>query len=475
MKKLSKFTYLLPLVALIVTGCKTPEPISSDESSTPSSSEVDSSSISSSSDEEWKNLPPECDEDHVKQDDEILFQLPAYSNQERSAYNVYMQYGDELFQNDTKVFSKKIAYLSYAASVYSEFHRQLDDFYDRIGFDNQYYAPCYSSAPTEDTIGYFFAHKTIGSDDLIAITIRGFGYGQEWANNFMIGANGNHNGFDARTEEVLTALEAYVAERFPDCSIKLWLTGYSRGGAVANMLSQKVLSRRKFNVTEDKLMAYTFEAARGLTKVNAPAYKSVFNLLNHADVVPKVGPEKFGLYRCGIDIDIWKDNIEEVLYRYDHGLVLPTFKMKQDKYDSPDLYADYVLSSATRHLDDESASMETRALFSENYEPTISYAMGLVFGLNEYVTNQLIDSLKSNLTDVLLKDDGLYQAIYPVLDANGVKYDSEELRYHCSQLNKLIGGPANYIKYDALNSNLTWMIMQHFPDVNFVLLRALDM
>lgn len=475
MKKLYKFTYLLPLVALLITGCKkdnTPQPASSEP--TPSSSEVEPTSSSSTSDEDWRDLPPECDEDHVKQADEILVQLPAYSNDERASYNVYMKYGDELLSQDTKVFSKDIAFLSYAASVYSEFRVQLDQFYQDIGFDNRFYAPCYTSTPTADTIGYFFAHRTIGEEEVIAVTIRGFGYGQEWANNFMIGESGNHTGFDERTEEVLLALDEYIQVRFQNCQIKLWLTGYSRGGAIANMLAQKVLSRNKFGVTEDTLMAYTFEAARGLTKENAPAYKSVFNLVNHADVVPKVGPELYGLYRCGIDIDLWKDNIEEVLYRYDHGLVLPSFKLKPGKVDTPDTYADYVLSSATRHLSDSEASIETRELFHNNYEPTISYAMGLVFGLDNITLGLLMNSLMENITDVLMNDDGLFNAIYPVLDQRGIEYDISELRTHCLKLSKLISGPANNIKYDALNNNFTWMIMQHYPDVNFVLLRALD-
>lgn len=474
MRKLSNFTYLLPLVALLVTGCKTPTTEStSSEQPLSSSSEVTPSS--SSSDDSWKDLPPECDEEHVKQDDELLFELPAYNSTERASYNVYMKYGDELLSKDTKVFSKEVAYLSYAASVHSEFRQHLDEFYQEIGFDNRFYAPCYTSKPTADTIGYFFAHRTIGGKEVIAVTIRGFGYGQEWANNFMIGASGNHTGFDERTEEVLLALDEYINVRFQDQPIKLWLTGYSRGGAVANMLAQKILSRKKFGVTEDTLMAYTFEAARGLTKENAPAYKSVFNLVNHADVVPKVGPELYGLYRCGIDIDIWKDNIDEVLYRYDHGLLLPSFKLKPGKVDTPDTYADYVLSSATRHLNDSSASIETRELFHDNYEPTVSYVMDLVFGLDQTTTGMLINALTSDITNVLMNDDGIYEAVYPVLNARGIEYDDAELHAHCNQLSKLINGPANNIKYDALNNNFQWMIMQHYPDVNFVLLRALDM
>lgn len=464
MKKLPKYLSLLPLMAIIMTGCNQSKPTS--ESSSQSDSRPTSLVVSYDD-----SIPEECEEQHTLQDNEFFFQLAASNNPNRNVYNIYVPFSDNYFTSDSKVYNQDLSILSYAASCLTESRNDLKRFFDRLGFDNQYASSSYLIAPTQDTIGYYFAHKTIGNDEVIAVVARGFGYGKEWANNFQMGEDGNHYGFNMRVSDVLEDLDYYISNNYNDSSIKIWTTGYSRGGAISNMLAAKVIAERKYDVDENKMYAYTFEAPRGLTKQNAVAYKSVFNIVNHGDVVPKVAPEQFDLYRCGIDIDIYQENIGELLHRYDHGLKLPSFKTSAGKYDTPDLYADYVINSVTRELDDEEASMHTREDFFQNYEATIQYTMNMVFSLNGSTMSKLTDALTSNIMKILLTEDALYETVKPILDEANYPYDDHELRFHCRQLHKLINGPANNIKYDLLGNNMSWMLCQHYPDINYVLLK----
>ncbi len=465
MKNNLKLLTLIPFL-LVSLSCST----SSNQSF--SSEEKTSQSESLSFDD---TLPEECEEEHVLQDDEYRLVLPTYQNLNRRYYEVYLKYNDNYFTVNSNKFNKDLALLSYGQSIISEFVSEATTFYQRFGFDNPFFCSDYKITPNPDTLGYNFAHKTIGEENIIAICIRGFGYGQEWANNFMLGDEGNHEGFDARINEVMTSLTSYINNAsYSNKDIKFWITGYSRGGAIANMLAQRILKDEFYGVDESKMYAYTFEAPRGLTKENALPYKSVFNIVNKADVVPMVAPQEYGLYRCGVDIEIYKDNIRELLHRYDHGIVLPKFTYMKDWFDSEDQIASGLMKLLLRPVDkDESYSMHTRELFAENYQRTIIFLMELFNKLSNRELNLIIDALKNNILSILFNEDALYETIYPILENNGYHYPSSDVKRHCSQIIKMIKGPAVNVKYTLLNQNLQLMITNHYPDINYILLKNL--
>lgn len=69
--------------------------------------------------------------------------------------------------------------------------------------------------------------------------LRGVGYGAEWVSNLHLGENSWHYGFVTAAEQFFADLQDYLACAKAAAgelgTIKLWLGGYSRGAAVANL------------------------------------------------------------------------------------------------------------------------------------------------------------------------------------------------------------------------------------------------
>ena len=95
--------------------------------------------------------------------------------------------------------------------------------------------------PQSDSIGVVAANKKLSIDDkectLMAVAVRGGGYESEWAGNFTLGKSGQHYGFAQAKKQVLDFLKLYIRENKISGDIKIWLTGYSRAAATANLVA----------------------------------------------------------------------------------------------------------------------------------------------------------------------------------------------------------------------------------------------
>jgi len=151
---------------------------------------------------------------------------------------------------------------------------------------------------------------------IVAVPIRGtFGVLEEWASNFEFGADSdptsdtdwenknNHKGFDIVATRINQELKQYVSkisEQYDGSyEVVYWLTGHSRGAAVANLLGQKLEDEGK------KTFTYTFATPNTTTSKNISSYKSIFNIVNGEDAVSMlpfdggVDSEKWGFSRYG--------------------------------------------------------------------------------------------------------------------------------------------------------------------------------
>ena len=103
--------------------------------------------------------------------------------------------------------------------------------------------------PTKDSIGAVLANKKLKVDQedytLLALAIRGGGYESKWASNVTLRTSGQHQGFDKASQDVLTFLDSYVIKHKIQGKIKLWLTGYSRAAATANLVAGSLNNGRK--------------------------------------------------------------------------------------------------------------------------------------------------------------------------------------------------------------------------------------
>ena len=95
-----------------------------------------------------------------------------------------------------------------------------------------------------DFVGYSLARKTLTLNGqrttLVALILRGGGYGGEWASNFHMGDTSAHTGFVTPVAAVFASLKAYLARAGQSGAFKLWLGGYSRGSIIANLLAAKI-------------------------------------------------------------------------------------------------------------------------------------------------------------------------------------------------------------------------------------------
>lgn len=166
--------------------------------------------------------------------------------------------------------------------------------------------------PQSDSIGVVAANKKLSIDDkectLMAVAVRGGGYESEWAGNFTLGKSGQHYGFTQAKKQVLEFLKSYIRENKISGDIKIWLTGYSRAAATANLVAGALDDGEKLGdgvvLKKEDLYAYCFETPMGATKSeirNRLKYNNIYNIINKNDPVTKVAMSALDFTRFGGD------------------------------------------------------------------------------------------------------------------------------------------------------------------------------
>ena len=200
-----------------------------------------------------------------------------------------------------------------------------------------------------DKVAFSLAHKYVnagedindlsqGEDTVIAVVVRGGGYGAEWASNFNL-VNGtdyddDHYAFRTAAEEVERKVTAYVKElkakdRGLRGELKIWITGYSRGSAVANKVAHDFNQNGVDGTTihDGNMYAYTFATPNvgnrfsgvRLTDISYKAYPKdadIFNIVSPADVVPRVPFSLWGYGRYGHTLFLPSDSYASLWSRY---------------------------------------------------------------------------------------------------------------------------------------------------------------
>lgn len=126
----------------------------------------------------------------------------------------------------------------------------------------------------------------------------------EWLNNLRMGLGTEHSGFLAastRLNEVFADYTGTLREQgylLNAGNTKYFLTGHSRGAAVAN-LTAALLSKR---MGSNNVYAYTFATPTVSKSAQTNGYENIFNIVNADDFVPKLPPTWLGYSRYGIDL-----------------------------------------------------------------------------------------------------------------------------------------------------------------------------
>ena len=411
---------------------------------------------------------------------EITVEVPKYVD-ETKHYDFTFEYSDNdaLFASPSHTFNRYLADFAFGNAVANQNKTKINKFYTDAGFDHIALSDSYDTEPTETSIGYAFAHKKHfnGTEDIVFVSMRGFDYKREWADNFNMGASGEHAGFAARADIVNVALKEYMTTNgYIKNKTYVLVNGYSRAGAVANLLAKR-LNDEEIVANKEKIYTYTFEAPQGALEKGE--YNNIFNIINRGDIITYFAPIQYGFTRYGSDIYIDSEDVDLLVNDFDPEINLPAFSVDTGSYENDMELANYIVNSIVSYeqaSDDTSKSAQTREEFANNYQVAIGYALALYFSLKKETTDAIKTGIES--LDIwgklgLLAEDGLYNFLKPYIDEDGFVYESEDLRTHCNTALEFMEGPGVNILGLALNSNnpMSRAILLHTPEINYTLMK----
>ena len=163
---------------------------------------------------------------------------------------------------------------------------------------------------TEVALGHHTVSYNGETKQVVAVVIRGTNSSiEEWSSNFDLGNRSkfssyadwtnskNHKGFDVAANRVMDYLQSY-ADKYGlnSGNTVFWVMGHSRGAAVANILSAKLIDKG------NTVFGYTFAAPNTTVSSSASAakYACIFNLVNEDDFVPCVPMQAWNFKRYGV-------------------------------------------------------------------------------------------------------------------------------------------------------------------------------
>ena len=108
-----------------------------------------------------------------------------------------------------------------------------------IGFNSFLANEDYYKTARFDSIGLAAAKREFSGYTVIAVTPRSGGYYSEWANNMHLGDGSKsdymHEGWYNAANKLIDFVGSYAATHNVTGRVKLWMAGFSRGGATTNV------------------------------------------------------------------------------------------------------------------------------------------------------------------------------------------------------------------------------------------------
>ncbi len=150
-----------------------------------------------------------------------------------------------------------------------------------------------------DRIGVCLASRIRDNRLEVIAVLRGTS-GSEWYSNFDLGYSAEHRGFSKAADYAELRLGDYVFTRAIGMEPVFFLCGYSRGGAVANILAKRLSDR----YGTDSVSAYTFAAPATTISRRIARYNNIFNLIRGEDFFTRVPLAGWGYTRYGRDISL---------------------------------------------------------------------------------------------------------------------------------------------------------------------------
>lgn len=163
--------------------------------------------------------------------------------------------------------------------------------------------------PERDKIGMAVASRVKENRLQIAVVLRGTS-GDEWYSNFDVGYSAEHSGFARAADFAELKLGDYVFTHAIGMEPEFFITGYSRGGAVANILAKRLCDRYGL----ERVCAYTFAAPSTTISRRTSRYGCIYNLVRSEDFFTRVPLVGWGYTKYGKNISL--SDIGDMTARY---------------------------------------------------------------------------------------------------------------------------------------------------------------
>lgn len=234
-----------------------------------------------------------------------------------------IEYNDDFFSEPSPGDHPELRALSYALALAgyenqadgypgtdpSNPNPKLKNFLDQMGFSD-YQSWDIESEPDGHSMGATIGHKTLSSgQELVVVAPRNYNYMTEWLSNFNVGTSGDHNGFAESASFIKHDFDEYFSTRNLT-NYKLWVVGYSRGGAVIDLFAKSINENiASYSLSSDDFYAYTFGAPRA--SLTAPGYTNIHDVKDGNDLLlGYVFPELWGFYNTGAYEEIHPADLE---------------------------------------------------------------------------------------------------------------------------------------------------------------------
>lgn len=233
-------------------------------------------------------------------EDKITAEVELYSMIIKDYTSWSFEYSDSWFEEDADAYSHSIARasLGLALSGFRAKRGPVDGnaikWMTDLGFTDLV-SEDYHRETSINTISTVMGHKQLPSGEtLLAISVCGQGYENEWLSNLDIGDEQEHRGFSSAAQKVVQRAERYMEEHELS-EPRLWLSGFSRAAAVANLAGAHLMEKGLFS--EKNAFIYTF-ATPNSTK-NPIAHANIFNIVGKFDPVSRIPFQEWGFDRHG--------------------------------------------------------------------------------------------------------------------------------------------------------------------------------
>ena len=210
---------------------------------------------------------------------------------------------DQAFREkaDSGAVNYALANYSIDACALSGSKSKITGFLRKLGFQDVAF---YDFEPDGEhfaahTIAWRFVQNEQGEDvPLFAVVIRGTEKAAEWRSNFTPGNGPDHKGFKAAEMTIRKNLSAYI-DNLKTCDggfdgghYKVWICGFSRGGACGNLLAVDLPA------SQQDIYAYLYAVPN--TTTNCVNNTNIHNFIICGDIVPRFVPVQYGWGKHGI-------------------------------------------------------------------------------------------------------------------------------------------------------------------------------